>query len=270
MVVENKREPVSAWAKVVTGIHGRHNASFNQHLIPLKKSVPGVWKDIGSIELALSKIGINIKDKIVHDETVWRWHEDPTGSFSIKHVRKDIEKAMLQESNDGYVYGWNNWATPKANYLLWRALLGKITSKVGLIHRGINLGDSLCPRCGLHDECPNHIFANCLWANCVWWNILTWVRISFINCDNLKDLIIYITQSPGDKVWKKAVYMIAIGTVWRIWWPRNEKLFKDNFIRINRLVELIKEDAYLWISNRSKLKSIKWESRKVFDILEVM
>ncbi|XP_021999705.1 uncharacterized protein LOC110897235 [Helianthus annuus] len=256
------------WAEVVAAVH--RGISASQSLIPIKKSVPGVWKDIASVEVTLSKIGIDIKEKFVQDGSCWKWGNDPAGSFTVKQVRIDIEKALHQQADDGFMYEWNNWATSKANYLLWRVMLGKVASKIGLMHRGITLGDTMCPRCGLYEENTDHIFVNCLLAKCVWWNVLAWVRIKFTECDNLKDFITLITQSPGDKVWKKAVYMIAIATIWRIWWARNEKLFEDNFIPFNRMVDQIKEDTYVWICNRSKLKPLKWDNWKVFDIVGIM
>ncbi|XP_022024101.1 uncharacterized protein LOC110924400 [Helianthus annuus] len=176
----------------------------------------------------------------------------------------------MEDANDGLVFNWNIWAPPKANYLIWRALIGKIASKKGLIHRGISLADSLCPRCGLYDEDPDHIFVKCLWAKCIGWNILAWVRLNFIASNNLNDLLQLINRSPGDKVWKRVVYTVAIAMVWRIWIARNEKVFEDVFIPISKTVEQIKEDVFLWLCNRSKLKPPVWEKWKVFDILDMM
>ncbi|XP_022032865.1 uncharacterized protein LOC110933975 [Helianthus annuus] len=201
----------------------------------------------------------------------WKWSSDPNGSFSVKQVRAEIEEASRDDSPEPVSFDWNPWAPPKTNYLLWRALLGKIASKMGLIHRGVQLPDTRCPRCGIYDEDPSHIFVNCLWAKSIWWNILSWLRVSFpLNITNLSDLIGYIKDRSGAALWKKTVYTVILATVWRIWLARNDKVFEDNFIPIAKLVDQIKEDAYLWICNRSKLKKPKWENWVAFDILDML
>ncbi|KAF5780940.1 putative reverse transcriptase zinc-binding domain-containing protein [Helianthus annuus] len=264
-----KANPNHLWAKVVAAIHYGNNSPL---LIPLKKSIPGVWKDVSSVETALAKIGINIKEFLVKEGDVWRWRSDPNGSFSLKQVRMDIESATDgPTSADRFVFGWNSWAPPKVNFLLWRACLGKIASKVGLIHRGIQIQDSFCSRCGISDEDPDHIFVNCLWARSIWWNILTWIRIHYpTDICNLKGLTSYISSCPGGKVWKRVVYSIVMATVWRIWSARNEKVFNDLFIPISKSVEMIKEDAFLWICNRANVKRPSWDNWKAFDLLDVM
>ncbi|MFS7931618.1 hypothetical protein Hanom_Chr04g00358031 [Helianthus anomalus] len=51
---------------------------------------------------------------------------------------------------------------------------------------------------------------------------------------------------------------------------RNDMVFNNNFVPISKSVELIKDDAFLWISTRSNLKAPNWENWKVFDIIDLM
>ncbi|MFS7901170.1 hypothetical protein Hanom_Chr00s175158g01830231 [Helianthus anomalus] len=142
---------------------------------------------------------------------------------------------------------------------------------MGLLHRGVQLPGVACPRCGLKDEDPSHIFVSCLWAKCIWWNIFTCMRVPFpADVHSLVDIIEYISTQPGDESWKKAVYTIALATVSRIWYARNLKAFENIFIPISVTVDSIKEDAFIWISNRSKLKTIKWGNWLLFDFLGSM
>ncbi|KAJ0623010.1 putative reverse transcriptase zinc-binding domain-containing protein [Helianthus annuus] len=206
-------------------------------------------------------------ENIVSEGGSWKWRSDPMGAFSVRQVRVDIEAAAAGVNNISFGFRWNSWATPKANVLLWRAINGKIASKVGLIHKGVHLADSICSRCGLSDEDPEHVFVKCLWSRCIWWNVLAWVRISFpINSNNLQDLIDYLSNCPGCKIWKKTIYAIVMATVWRIWIARNKKVFDDHFIPISRTVEQIKEDVFLWLCNRSKVKMPSWDNWRDFDI----
>ncbi|KAJ0744136.1 putative RNA-directed DNA polymerase [Helianthus annuus] len=265
-----KSNPNHLWAKVVTAIHGGNSNGGAASIIPLKKCIPGFWKAIGSVDSEMSKIGLVLKDNLMTDGARWKWRNDPDGTFSVKQVRSDIEKITLNDDGEASPFRWNNWAIPKANMLLWRACMGKVASKMGLIRRGIPVAESTCDRCGLQDEDPDHIFLNCLWARCVWWNILAWMRISFRECSNLKDFVDLILQNPGSGVWKKIVYTIVLATVWRLWSARNEKVFNNNFVAISKTVDLIKEDTFLWINTRSKLKASNWEDWKLFDVLKML
>ncbi|KAF5812258.1 putative reverse transcriptase zinc-binding domain-containing protein [Helianthus annuus] len=150
-------------------------------------------------------------------------------------------------------------------------MLGKVASRVGLSRRGVHLTDVSCPRCGLQDEDSDHIFVTCLWARSIWWNMLVWMRINFpADIISLEEFVSYLHNQPGGKRWKKIVYTVTLATVWRIWKARNEKVFEDRFIPVQTSVELIKEDAFLWLGNRSKLQLTDWIKWKSFDISEVL
>ncbi|KAM0043486.1 putative reverse transcriptase zinc-binding domain-containing protein [Helianthus debilis subsp. tardiflorus] len=264
-----KTDPNQLWASVVDAIH-KGNSNSIQSIIPLKKAIPGVWKDIGSVESSLDRIGIKLSDNLVADGENWIWRSDPNGSFSIKQVRMDIDLASSgSDNNNEIVFGWNSWAIPKANYLLWRVQIRKIASKSGLIRRGVPLGDSLCSRCGMYEEDEDHIFLNCLWSRSIWWNILVWMRISFpSNAASFKDLASFLQNQPGGRIWKRIVVTVVMATTWRIWLARNDMTFEGKFVPIVKSVDLIKEDAFFWLNNRSKLKALNWEKWSSFDISE--
>ncbi|MFS8023979.1 putative RNA-directed DNA polymerase [Helianthus anomalus] len=263
-----KSNPNQLWAKVISSVH---NSSSSNHLIPVKKSINGVWSAIGRMDKILEKYNIDLNQLLVVENGVCKWRNSTDNLFSVNQVRADLERARLNSSDFESELNWNSWAPPKGNFLLWRAIIGRIASREGLVHRGVTLSDVNCPRCGLQVESSDHIFLSCIWSRCIWWNILAWVRIRFPeDCSSLSDLRIYVSQSLGNKVWKRIVNTIFIPTVWRIWSARNIKVFEDCFIPISKSVELIKEDSFLWISNRLNLKKPKWEKWLVFDVIDMM
>ncbi|XP_022030910.1 uncharacterized protein LOC110931845 [Helianthus annuus] len=263
-----KSNPNQLWAEVIAGIH--KNNSGDQ-LIPIKISVPGVWKDIGGMKQVLEKMGIIIGDNLILKDGCWSWRSNKDKTFSVKQVRIDIEGSLGTDSSSTSLFDWNIWSPPKVKLLMWRALLGKVASKVGLDHRGISVPDVSCPRCGINAEHPDHIFFNCLWARSLWWNVLSWVRLKFpLHCASLSALVSYIKETPGGRVWKKLVQMIVAAMVWRIWSARNAKVFEGKFIPIRQSVDLVKEDTFLWICNRSKLKKLSWENWDKFDVVDLM
>ncbi|KAF5805297.1 hypothetical protein HanXRQr2_Chr05g0207631 [Helianthus annuus] len=135
------------------------------------------------------------------------------------------------------------------------------------IRRGVPFSDCLCSRCGMGAEDPDHIFIGCLWARSIWWSILVWMRISFpVDIVNINELMVYIHKQPGSSRWKRVVYTVALATIWRLWNARNEMIFNGRFIPVSSTVDLIKEDAFLWLNNRSNIKSLSWENWGMFDI----
>ncbi|KAJ0599187.1 putative RNA-directed DNA polymerase [Helianthus annuus] len=264
-----KMNPNHLWARVIASIHN-HNQNNAVQLIPVSKSLPGVWKDIGSAAPELFKRGLDVNQNLVECNGCWKWRSSSDDTFSVKQLRCDLEKSLGPDLGCIDGFEWNNWAPPKANYLLWRATLGKIACRVGLMHRGIALQDVSCPRCGLANEDSDHIFINCLWAKSIWWNVLSWVRIQFpVHCDTIAEFMSYVNQVPGGKVWKKLIRTIVMASVWRIWSARNSKIFEDKFIPIMKTVELVKEDAFLWITNRSNLNPT-WSNWRSFDTVGLL
>ncbi|KAJ0545524.1 putative reverse transcriptase zinc-binding domain-containing protein [Helianthus annuus] len=109
---------------------------------------------------------------------MWQWINEDGQNFSVKDLRIELANLRYKKEED-LVFEWNAWATPKANYLGWRALMGRVASKVGLSARGVSLPILLYNRCGYQVEDPNHIFVNCLFAKSVWWNVFSWTRVPF-------------------------------------------------------------------------------------------
>ncbi|XP_021971406.1 uncharacterized protein LOC110866570 [Helianthus annuus] len=242
--------PNDLWARVVGSIH-KGTSNFSQTLVPVKKSIPGTWKDIGLVETLWLKAGICLKDKLINSGDRWIWRSLKDEEFSVKQARRDLEPVDDGSDAEQIIYRWVSWGPPKVNYLVWRALLGKIASRAGLIRRGVPILDPSCPS--------------------IWWNMLNWMRISFpLDCNNFKELVDYLHNRPGSSGWKKAMLTVALATCWGIWKARNIKTFEGIFIPISKSVEFIKEEAFLWICNRSKNKHLNWENWRLFDLSALM
>ncbi|XP_022020338.1 uncharacterized protein LOC110920433 [Helianthus annuus] len=121
-----RMNPNQLWARVIGSIH---NFNYADQIIPVSKSFPGVWKDIGSMAQELSKRGIDVKHNLVVNNGSWKWRTCSDDSFSVKQVRSDLEDSMRPDLGCLAGFEWSSWAPPKANLLLWRATLGKIASR---------------------------------------------------------------------------------------------------------------------------------------------
>ncbi|MFS7938639.1 putative reverse transcriptase zinc-binding domain-containing protein [Helianthus anomalus] len=227
-------------------------------------STASEWAHIGDLMSRFSQVNIcNAKD-------TWLWESEAGTEFSVKNIRKDIANAD-QGQDDGMGFVWNSWAPLKVNYLLWRALLGKVATKNELHKRGVTLQDLLCPRCGYVVETTDHLFTDCLLAKNVWWQVCVWMMIPLPpNTNSLNDFMVALIKNPGDKRWKKLVNLVAQAIVWRLWNTRNAKIFEGKNTSIQATVDLIKEDSYSWVTHRSKSTVTSWENWLSFNVVSML
>ncbi|XP_035841406.1 uncharacterized protein LOC118488252 [Helianthus annuus] len=111
-----KVNPNHLWAHVIGSIHKYNTAN---QLIPVSKSIPGGWKDIGCMDPELHKMGIDIKPNLVESNGFWKWRSSSDVAFSVKQVRSDLEDTLGADLCCIPGFEWIIWAPPKANYLLW-------------------------------------------------------------------------------------------------------------------------------------------------------
>ncbi|KAJ0941167.1 putative RNA-directed DNA polymerase [Helianthus annuus] len=224
----------------------------------------GEWAELGHMMRLLQQVEMS-----GHGDK-WVWPNDAGESFSTRCIRKEIE-VKSSVFSDGGKFKWNSWAPPKVNYLGWRAELGRLAAKVKLAEKGLYMPDVFCSRCGLREETSDHIFTDCLWAKCVWWNVYRWIRIPVLcQAVTVGDILNHIMAQVGSKRWKKAVHMVALGCLWRIWLARNDKEFNGKMVPVKRIVESIKEETFMWFNNRARGVSLNWNHWIDFDISMVV
>ncbi|KAJ0533882.1 putative RNA-directed DNA polymerase [Helianthus annuus] len=345
-----KNEPNHLWTSVIRAIH---ESSTSKSFISVKKTIPGVWKDIHSVKDSLQKFDIKVEDcirvkmgdgksilfwmdrwligeplkdrfpelfniaankrgtvddfyhaqdgniqwrwkwitdpqtrreweqisalmnllqqaRFSKDKDKWYWINDVGDDFSAKSIRSQIMSHRSTDANSSQFF-WNAWATSKSNFITWRAILGRVPTKLELRQRGIPLINVICDRCGYGTEDFNHAFVNCLLARGIWWNIFVWIRVPMPdNANSVQNIIEALDNAPGSKKWKRLVNTVMKATFWRIWYARNQKVFEGISFRVLDLVEKIKEDSFLWIKHRSNLPDVTWESWLNFDVLSLL
>ncbi|MFS7959705.1 hypothetical protein Hanom_Chr08g00694211 [Helianthus anomalus] len=71
------------------------------------------------------------QDCLSNTPDVWKWINEDGQNFSVKDLRIELANLRYKKEED-LVFEWNAWATPKASYLGWRALMGKSAFESGL------------------------------------------------------------------------------------------------------------------------------------------
>ncbi|KAJ0600400.1 putative reverse transcriptase zinc-binding domain-containing protein [Helianthus annuus] len=190
---------------------------------------------------------------------VWGWMMDPVEAFTVKAVKDDLNALGPQITNlDGIK--WCNWVIPKANLLAWRSIQGRIPTRVELSKRGVQVGNVLCPNCGLREETVDHLLVSCATTRALWWIIGIWIRVDGLcSSGSVKDLMLLVENTALTKKRKKAVKCVTVAAMWKIWLYRNERVFRGVFSTNCRILEDVMESTYLWLKNRENLECISYE-----------
>ncbi|XP_022040373.1 uncharacterized protein LOC110942918 [Helianthus annuus] len=189
-------------------------------------------------------------------EDRWVWLPDSSREFSVKAARLLIRANV--DISDRYIMDWCNWIPAKVNIHLWRTELGKIPTKVTLKNRNVLLDDPVCPLCGSEEETVDHLFIGCHVASVVWNGISVWCKIPNIFAFTVRDLLgIFKELTVSDRK-KEAVQGIIMIACWNIWRARNNFVFANKPVKIDKIISEVKALGHFWFSNRSKYKDIEW------------
>ncbi|XP_035838138.1 uncharacterized protein LOC118485793 [Helianthus annuus] len=196
-------------------------------------------------------------------EDTWVWELDDSAVFSVKILKRTVQ--LNRFANLGNDFVWNNWIPIKVNFLAWRLSLDRVPTLVALARRNVNTGQIRCRFCGVYDEDVDHLFMGCEVAQCVWNFVSQWCRISSIFAFRVKDILDWHKYVKGCEKWRKLVYAIMQVALWVVWRSRNDVIFNNQEVSIDRILNEIKHLAFLWIGNRSNLKGITREELCKFD-----
>ncbi|GJV00544.1 reverse transcriptase domain, reverse transcriptase zinc-binding domain protein [Tanacetum coccineum] len=91
----------------------------------------------------------------------WRWSLNEDGVFTVKELTRLIEEKILISDNGGQETLWNKLVPKKVNIFICRALRGRLSVRVELDKRGVDLDSVLCPSCDNIVETCAHCLITC-------------------------------------------------------------------------------------------------------------
>ena len=112
---------------------------------------------------------LNVKlNREVQDKRVWKGKE--SGCFYVKTTYECLSNYATGNDKDVFKHLWLSKALPKVLTTVWRALLGRLPTKVNLSRRGVAVSDNNCVLCLDREESNQHLFIECKIAYQVWNN----------------------------------------------------------------------------------------------------
>jgi hypothetical protein len=107
-------------------------------------------------------------------EDRWCWTLEGRGQFSVKSARVAVDKKILIANGDPA--RWSKFRPKKVNIMVWK-MMDRISTRVNLDARGIDIPSVLCPICEGCSETVNYLFFECSFVTQVynkfsrWWDI---------------------------------------------------------------------------------------------------
>uniref|UniRef100_A0A251UX75 Putative reverse transcriptase zinc-binding domain-containing protein n=1 Tax=Helianthus annuus TaxID=4232 RepID=A0A251UX75_HELAN len=134
----------------------------------------------------------------------WSWSLDSNGLFSVSGLRTCL--VQNNQTAAATVYSWNRWIPLKVNFLVWRLNLNRLSTRVSLLRRGVQVPSALCELCRDEEESTEDVFCTCPFTQKVWDGIARWCRLPAIYFFFLAWVINYHVHVLGSKVWKQLIY----------------------------------------------------------------
>ncbi|XP_058776822.1 uncharacterized protein LOC131651170 [Vicia villosa] len=144
----------------------------------------------------------------------------------------------------------SNHARPRACFILWLVMLGRLPTKDRLAKIGI-VTDGCCVFCPDSETLP-HLFFQCEYTKRIWEQILVWNGYSrpVLEWDREKAWLI---SETGKKGWRRDILKISVTeTIYYIWITRNAAIFQTQ-IPIN-VVQNIKQAVVTRCKGRKILR----------------
>nr|GFC29259.1 RNA-directed DNA polymerase, eukaryota [Tanacetum cinerariifolium] len=178
--------------------------------------------------------------------------------FRVKDVRRMLDDMLLPKSD--IPSRWVKQIPIKVNVLPWKISMDRLSTRVNLHRRGVQVSPISCPICCEALENLDHLLFCCDLAKdiarsiCNWWG-LVWNPVdsyrSWLSWFNLVQL-----QSGSKQVLEGVFYTTSC---WSIWSYRNNLLFSDSNPRKDGIFEDIVRRYFSWYIARGK-NSISWDS----------
>ncbi|GJX78798.1 reverse transcriptase domain, reverse transcriptase zinc-binding domain protein [Tanacetum coccineum] len=129
----------------------------------------------------------------VDNNWVWEWDwiwsiRDEDGVFTVKELTRLIEEKILISDNGGQETLWNKLVPKKVNIFTWRALRGRLSVRVELDKRGVDLDSVLCLSCDNIVETCAHCLINCDLTMSVWDKIFNWWDVGIVNAFTIDEV----------------------------------------------------------------------------------
>ncbi|GJS40564.1 RNA-directed DNA polymerase, eukaryota [Tanacetum coccineum] len=157
------------------------------------------------------------------------------GVFTVGITRKHLDDHLLPSSATSTC--WDKTLPHKVNFFLWRLKIDRLSHRLNLSTRGIEISDISCPSCSGYVESSLHIFFEFDMAKNIWRLVRSWCGNSiplFTFMDHWRD---WLSSWHVSKEKIQHMYIIIASSLWYIWQYRNNVMFSSLPMRKNDIFD---------------------------------
>ncbi|GAU48925.1 hypothetical protein TSUD_301800 [Trifolium subterraneum] len=154
--------------------------------------------------------------------------------------------------NDDELRVLNNiWRSPTPSKVVafsWKLLWNRVPTKTNLALRGVqpNGGSLDCLHCLGKEESGAHLFLFCDFAGQVWNALFRWLGLVIVMPPNIFLLFDCFTGAAVNKKFWKGYALIWHAAIWMIWKSRNDIIFSNGVIDLEKVIDAIKLCSWRW------------------------
>ncbi|GJS81955.1 RNA-directed DNA polymerase, eukaryota [Tanacetum coccineum] len=178
----------------------------------------------------------------------WSWLLDPSGDFSVKSTREFIDDSMLPKTD--VPTRWVKSIPIKINIFAWRISLDKLSTRLNLSLRGLDIPSIICPLCSIAVESTSHLLFSCQLARQLMIKVVHWWELEYQDFHSYEDWLLWFKNLRVSKRLKDVFEGVCYISWWVIWKFRNQVLFGINFPRLDLLFDDIVRLSFHWCSSR--------------------
>ncbi|XP_058768054.1 uncharacterized protein LOC131641768 [Vicia villosa] len=156
--------------------------------------------------------------------------------FSVREAYKELISSSQNNTSSAWSRLWNRAIPSKVSGLGWRLLQNRIPTVNNLIKRGVlDQNSNRCAgECG-REESVSHLFFECTVFAGIWNHILQWLGVKIaMQRDGWQHLEQFEGLISRDKTISTKLTVIWFACIWCIWKARNEKIFQNEEINIEK------------------------------------
>ncbi|GAU44678.1 hypothetical protein TSUD_243750 [Trifolium subterraneum] len=157
---------------------------------------------------------------------------------------------MHSDPDISWAKAWHKLIPSKVSCLVWRLFQNRVATKDNLSRRGvIGQGSLQCVgECGVEEESASHLFFECPVFAGVWYRICKWLGVSTVfHNEGLSHLEQFEGLTGIGRVFVDRVSVIWFASIWCIWKARNDKVFKNKEVHIDKIIESVKILSWNWL-----------------------
>ncbi|GJR32954.1 RNA-directed DNA polymerase, eukaryota [Tanacetum coccineum] len=109
----------------------------------------------------------------------WIWSLESSRDFSVKSVHIFIDDSMLPKEEVST--RWVKCIPIKVNIFAWKVYFDKLTTRLNLSLRGIDISSIICPLCSTVVESTSHLLFSCYLAHQILSKVARWWELEYLD-----------------------------------------------------------------------------------------